>query len=1384
MRFIYFLLVSILTITPAYANTDVLSSTPEELKKWSDWVMFDNPDYACPHEARNTNRSCSFPSLLNLDIKPDNATFKMKVNNRKDDWVSLPGSQTYWPRDVQEGEKAIPVVLYRGTPSVYLKKGSHTLSGEISWKYRPNSIPVPRNVALFNLTIDGKEIKHPQRNGEDFIATKHTESKPLYMEEDSIETEVYRQIQDGIPAIVTTQIKLTVTGKKRDEVLPSPLLAGSALSSLSAGGLQAHLNEDKGKLYVAVRAGTYWITIQERLTSKLSELSMPTFPWKEELWAFAQDNNLRHIKVEGGNGINPSNTDMPHYWKQYATYLMKPGNKLTFVEQRRGEEQVKENRLSLNRTAWLGMSGDEVTVSDSITGTLSEGWDLSFNGGSLERAEANGQILPISENTKTGTTISVRNSNLSLNAVSQNTEGTNFLGILKLPANGWSTDITNGSLSIKTSPGWKVMGIWSSGNETGTWFSKWDLYDVFSLLLVALAVGKLWGFKWGTFSFISVGLAFQEDPDIAAIILVIVATVALLKIVPQGKLFKFINLVRLFTLLSFVIFLLPYMVEHIRYAMYPQLEESHGYYPSRFAANVYGGRTDMDIGFAAQEMAMDEMDYFGADKEQRLRKTVNKGVASIMNAPSTVASMAGNMYNDSIMELKKEKLDISFDPNASLPTGIGLPAWQWRSASVQWHAPIAQEEEVTVWLLTPFMYRLLELLKAALLGILAIRLMMQKLPEQWNFIGIKRAIAVLLVALVTTVASPAQADIPSPQLLDQLKSRLMRQAECIPNCADYATADISVSGDKISLSLDILVAEDSIVPLPQLGYPWQPSKVILNGKEEGILIRDGNELKVLLDAGKHKVSMSGYMPEAQQANLYFPLKPRKVDVKTAGWSFSGLDVNDQVSNSLNFVRVKKAVVKTNEKQSIATHPTYIPPYALVTRTLEMGHRWIMTTQINLMYGNGQEVEYPLMEDEKLLDTHFKIKDGKVIVPLSPQSRYVQFRSIITPMDRLEMTAPTANPWHEVWVVRPSSLWNVTPEGISPVHRISSNTLEFKWRPFAGEKVTLLNEKPKSVTGRTLTLHNATLNIHPGEKLTESKLSIGIETTKPQDYTFTIPEGAKLQTLHLNGRDIPLSQIERDVVVALPYGKQNIQAVWHEADADGIFMTTPDVNLNVPATNLTVRVHTPPHRFVLYACGKWGPAVLLWSILFAYAILAYALSKVSIVPLKGWQWFLLALGFSQVHPLALIIPFGCLIVLGLKQQHAAKLGRYGFNALQIVLVILVVSALGGTLEAIRIGLQGGAETYITGGGSSANVLQWYMDRTSGELPSIFTMMPPSWIYQWVLMLLWAGWTAYLFIDKLALWVWDCFSAHGYWHKKEEAKKAVKAPAKKIAKKAKK
>jgi hypothetical protein len=33
-----------------------------------------------------------------------------------------------------------------------------------------------------------------------------------------------------------------------------------------------------------------------------------------------------------------------------------------------------------------------------------------------------------------------------------------------------------------------------------------------------------------------------------------------------------------------------------------------------------------------------------------------------------------------------------------------------------------------------------------------------------------------------------------------------------------------------------------------------------------------------------------------------------------------------------------------------------------------------------------------------------------------------------------------------------------------------------------------------------------------------------------------------------------------------------------------------------------------------------------------------------------------------------------------------------------------------------------------------------------------------------MLFWAGWTAYLFVDKIALWTWHCFSAHGYWKKK--------------------
>lgn len=1355
MRFIYFLLLSLLLIQPSYAKTDVLDKTPESLKQWAEWVMFDHPNYKCPNESSSNNRACIFPSKLTLNISKKSATFNLIAHTKKEGWVSLIGNKNYWPQDVMIDKKELPVVLNRATPSVYLQAGNHNITGKINWTYRPSSIPIPYNVALFKLTIDGKEIKHPQRNGENFIAKTNKQNiQPLHMEKDSIKVKVFRQIQDNIPANITTQIKLTITGKKRDEIIPSPLLNGSVLSSLQAGGLQAHLNTDTNKLHIAVKPGTWWLTLQERQTSKLETLSMQNFPWQEELWSFQADSNLRHLKVEGGKAINPSQTDMPNHWKRNATYLMKKGDVLTFKEQRRGEEQVQENRLQLHRTAWLGMDGGEVTISDRLSGTLSESWDISFNGGELQRAEMNGVLQPISKHKNGETTVEVRKSNINLNTTAQNKNGVSPFGILTLPANGWSSDITGGSTTINTAPGWKIMGIWSSGNESNTWFSQWNLYDVFSLLLVALAVAKLWNIKWGIFTFLSVGLIFQESSGLAAIILVIIATIALMRVIPKGKLFKFVRIVNLFTILSFIIFLLPFMVEHIRYAIYPQLDNQSmygGMQKGRFFADQQPSSL---IGFADRGIESDSL------KEHKRRNFAKRSMDKVMNSPMALSMVAEEMYDQA-----PRKLNTSFDPNASLPTGNGLPNWNWRNSSINWSSPVAVNEEITIWLLSPWMYRLVEILKVVLLGVLASRLLFNKMPKTWSLKGLKNVMPLLLLISLTFVAMPAKADIPSQQLLNQLKSRLMRQAECLPNCADYAKGELTIKKNHVELSLDVVVAEESVVPLPQLNYPWQPSKVLVNEKDNALLVRSNNDLKILLPAGKHSVSMVGYMPKSPDANFYFPLQPHQFAINVQGWNVEGLNHLGKVEKNLRLTKIKNkvSIKKDPNKKSTAAEPTHIEPYAEVTRSLHLSHEWIMTTEISLRHGTGIEVKYPLIEGEQLLNSPLKIINGKVIVPLSKYQRRQVFHTIIPAMDILKLTAPKTNMWHENWVVTPSSLWNVRHEGISPVYRTRNNSLELKWRPFPGEKVAIGITKPENIAGQTLTLHYATLNIHPGEKITESKLDMSLETTKPQDYNFILPEDAQLQTIHIDNRKVPLSQNGREVTVALPYGKHSVKAVWHEA-ADNIFMSTPDINLNIPATNLKVRLHTPAHRFTLMAFGDWGPAVLLWSILLAYAALSFVLAKVKFVPLKGWQWFLLVIGFSQVHPLALIIPVGCLIILGLKKQYADKLGYIGFNALQVVLVILVISALTGTLEAIRIGLLGGAETYITGNGSGKNLLQWYVDRTDGSMPNFFVMMPPSWLYQWVIMLFWATWTAYLFVDKIALWTWNCFSAHGYWKKK--------------------
>jgi hypothetical protein len=307
------------------------------------------------------------------------------------------------------------------------------------------------------------------------------------------------------------------------------------------------------------------------------------------------------------------------------------------------------------------------------------------------------------------------------------------------------------------------------------------------------------------------------------------------------------------------------------------------------------------------------------------------------------------------------------------------------------------------------------------------------------------------------------------------------------------------------------------------------------------------------------------------------------------------------------------------------------------------------------------------------------------------------------------------------------------------------------------------ERPEGAGGDTLTVDRSQLRFDPGLRATDVQLELSLRSSQGGQHFVTLPEGAELTQLTLDGVDQPLRQEERRVPIALAPGAHQVGLGWREPRGITAWFRGSAVDLGAPSVNAHVEIGVPAGRWVLFVGGpRLGPTVLFWPILLVVAALAVGLARIPWTPLETRHWLLLGLGLTQAPLPAAALVVVWLLALGFRgrlsdaertRSHAA------FDLLQVTLAALTVAALAALVFAIQEGLLGTPVMQIAGNGSDHDLLRWYQDRSAAVLPTPWMLSPSLWLYR-LTMLAWSLWVAQALVGWLR-WGWRQWSAGGHW-----------------------
>ncbi len=1330
---------------------------PAELAGWQQWVL-DGKEYRnCPFHfdrsaADRADFVCVWPGPLEIEVTANGGRFTQRWSvEAGEQWIALPGSSEHWPARVTVNGRAIEVVARNNVPSVRLGPGDYTLAGRFAWDERPGLLPVPSESGLITLLVDDRRIARPDMNGNNlFLGERRSETRAA----DAVRTAVYRLVSDEVPTRLTTLLQIDVSGSVREEVF-GPVLPQGFVPLHLQSQLPAKLEAD-GNLRLQVRPGRWTVYVNARgagvmnaIPAAVGGANLPA----SEIWSYQSNDRLRVTAAQGLPPVDPAQVEVPGNWRSFPAFRVEEGATLSIDERSRGVVSAS-NELTLDRTMWLDFDGAGFVVEDSIGGEMRTGWRLDMDGPyMLQSASEAGDSLLITQGEREGQTgVEVRMSDVNLETLGRSdTRGT-------LPATGWNARFATVSAQLNLPPGHKLLTAPGVDNAYGSWMSQWQLLDFFLVLIITIAVWRLFNPTAGVIALLALVLSFHELMAPTWLWLNLLVAVALLRVAPEGRLYRIVRGYQLLSAAALVIALVPFIANQLRVAIYPQLEPQY---------NEFGIYDYVDADGAMYEVAP------AADEPPR---TTRKAESVARSRPVEADALEEIAVTGSRVQATFSR----YAPNAIVQAGPGIPSWRWNTYTLRWSGPVDAEQNMRLVIMPRWLVSALRFVEVGLMLLFAAIIAAEMVNRRWTLpggltLGRSAAAGWLATALCTSMllASPAaDAQTPDPALLEELERRLLEPPDCVPRCAEIAAADVEIRANSIAMALSVHALERVAIPLPGSERGWRPTAVAVDGADNARIVRqrDGSWW-LQVEPGRHAVTLRGEIPATDSLEVPFPTPARVVSVTSEGWAVAGVKDRRLVSGSLQLSRLQS----DGSGDEVRWEASRFPAFVHVDRFVGLDLDWRAETSISRVAPavGAMTLEIPLLEGETIVSGDVRVVDGRAIVEMGPQQRVVRWASNLPQRSPLTLRAPQDAPWKEQWRVGVGRIWNAAFAGIP-----ESNTGErvnavrvAEFDPRAGEALDISIKRPEASAGSTLAFDAVTLDISYGNRSSDVNLTLNYRSTRGAQHAIRLPQGVEVTAVSIDGRPQTLRADKDTITVPILPGEHVIGIAWRAAEAMGFRTTTPAVDLGAPASNIEISMTRPGDRWLLGTTGpQLGPAVLYWPELAALVLFALILGRIGLSPLGTRHWLLLGLGFSTFNWPVLAVVVAWLFACGLRERFGvADLNWWRFNLVQVVIGGFTVVALLAILASLPQGLLGTPDMHVTGHNSWGKELGWFADRSDSVLPTASAFTVPMWIYK-VLILAWALWLSFSLVRWLP-WVWKCFSKDGFWRSRHEAKEAA-------------
>ena len=1350
------------------------TAIPRALQDWQAWALKDQEFLRCPFLAgtdasEESSHRCAWPERLQLTVDTHGGRFAQRWDVYSDSWVALPGDLDHWPQSVELDGKLAPLVAREGIPYVRLAPGSHALTGSWSWDARPETLTIPRETALLDLTVDGSHVAQPERpDGRVALGEQRSAAEPR-----QLELEIYRLLEDGEPLRLETRLRIRAAGDSREESLGRVLPEGFLPLSLESP-LPARLGGD-GVLRVQVRPGSFELILQARQAEPTARFRLPAAGGvtHEEVWSFAANDRLRVATVEGVPGIDPTQAQVPEEWRQDPAFRLDGHSELRLTERSRGLATVNQNRLQLRRFLWLDFDHEGWTVRDELTGTMRRDWRLDMQDPyRLESAHAaSAALLVTKDQTSRLSGVEVRSPQLRLSAVSRITHP-----FAALPATGWTQSFESVSGQLFLPPGHRLVAVLGADRSPSAWLDRWRLWNLFGVLVVTVFAYWVTRRPLATaLGALGLLLTYQAEPALIWGWANLMAAMALARAAPAGRL---ADIARGYRMLSFgllALALVSFGWTEVRHSIYPQLEYATVGFPEAPvlferqmpARDVRVAQADASE-YARTATAMDMPATEGVAEPAAAPepppppppKALEK--LTTVDKPYSLAATIGSVSGKVTLP--------AYAPGTLVQAGPGVPNWDYGVHAFSWSGPVDPDQTVRFIVFGPVEVALWRITGVLLLVAFFVQLARTSWGPRltWpNFIGRGSMHALLLLGCVLVVPPPAHAQsLPDAELLQDLKARLIEPPHCAPTCAEMLAAHIHITGERIEVELQTSALTSVAVALPTAGDRWQIDSIAVDGKSSLAVTREADAgLWLPVEYGVHGVRIEARL-SGESVHLAFPMTPRRVTVDAPGWTTVGINAGGLVAGALDLTRQS-----SGQKNSLGTSGAdsqEFPPFVSVVREFRLGLGWSIATSVARISPSQAAftIAVPLVPGESVLSEGLQVNpDNTVLVGLSAGQQVRTWDSSLKREDHLSVRLPALPPRSEVWRFIVTPQWSVHFANLPATLPENPDAAPwvFEYHPRPGETLDLTVTEPPAVAGETLAIDRVRQNVNIGHRSSEESLQFHYRSTQGGRQTLSFSKDAIVTEIVLDGHPVALRPDRGELALSVLPGEHNVDIEWRSNTGDSFAAKPGSVDLHSAASNVQTSLSLSSDRWPLFALGQGvGPAFLYWGELLVFLILAIVLGRSSESPLSIPEWLLLGVGLSTISWTVLVLVAVWLLVMRWRERSSGSqaLPRSRFNALQVALAVLtVVAVVSLVFSGVRYGLLATPDMGVTGPGSYQSTYSWFVDRSSSTLPQPTVYSVPMWVYR-TIMFGWALWIA-LALARWLRFAWQAWSTGGYW-----------------------